>query len=694
LIANSRLMSNLSPLPDTENAALLPEQALLYALVIAPGGLSRSALLKSLLVQSVRLDGRRPDAQRLEDLLTRLKQHGWLRLREDGRRKIVQLPGEHRNQVLLHLCQRGNLAQWVKMMQDGLALRQEWMAQDRARTEQALWLHFLVGNAESALQEARQLLHATSPELLRGTHPAPLLLADDSGRAVLEHCALPLRSAIIADYLQLANHFLLPGDVGAVYQAGVSLSERLGASADAFLRKQVLLQALWRGETAIWQRFAERADMQDLVAFVQHILRGQGAEALDALQRWLAHERKRSARRKVELERTLDALRVLAIVGAGDATLWQSTWPALAKTAQRQPGAGLLVQLIKRLLGHALELSPAQLEHTAVHAQAPGLDCLLALLSMHWLEHAPPAWMRQARIWRARWLELGYDWLAAEFDAVLAQHGAAEPKLRDWHAERGLTPLMCLHRRREAWEHALDALALIKPQTASAAAAAPVQQNRRLAWVLEHNTDPVHIDPREQKLSAKGQWSKGRNVALRRLQSAQDEFDYLTEQDLRIIATVQREYSWYGDERWFIPAETALPHLVGHPHLFLAEAPDVRIDLQTGEPSLHLTERDGQIHLRLEPPQLPAQQGDRQDHRDHRCGLERPRRGARATGCRDQRDCTAASRPFRHPRTHRQPRQHRWRCHLVRALVAIGRRLAPATPGTGAGRERRPGMAL
>jgi len=547
-------MSNLSPLPDTQNAALLPEQALLYALVIAPGGLGRSALLKSLLVQSVRLDGRRPDAQRLEELLTRLKQHGWLRLREDGQRKIVQLPGERRNQVLRHLCQREDVAQWVRMMQDGLALRQEWMAQDRARTEQALWLHFLAGEVEPALQEARQLLHAISPELLRGAHPAPLLLADDSGRAVLEHCTLPLRSAIIADYLQLANLFLLPGEVGAVYQAGLALSERSGASTDMFLCKQLLLQAIWRGEVAIWQRFAERADMRDLVAFVQCVLRGQGADALDALQRWIAHERKRSARRKVELERTLDALRVLAIVGAGDAAVWQGTWPALAKAAQRQPGAGLLVQLIKRLLGHALELSPAQLEHTAVHAQAPGLDCLLALLSMHWLEHAPLAWMRQARIWRARWLELGYDWLAAEFDAVLAQHDAGEPRLQGWHGERGLVPLLRLHRRREAWEHALDALALIKPQTATVAAAAPAQQNRRLAWVLEHNTDPVHIDPREQKLNAKGQWSKGRNVALRRLQNAQDEFDYLTEQDRRIIATAEREYSWYGDERWFVPA--------------------------------------------------------------------------------------------------------------------------------------------
>jgi len=85
-------MPTTSPLPEQNHAALLPEQALLYALALAPGGLGRSALLKSLLVQSVRLDGRRPDAQRLEAVLLRLERQGWLRLREDGQRKLVQLP--------------------------------------------------------------------------------------------------------------------------------------------------------------------------------------------------------------------------------------------------------------------------------------------------------------------------------------------------------------------------------------------------------------------------------------------------------------------------------------------------------------------------------------------------------------------------------------------------------------------------
>jgi len=601
-------MPTTSPLPEQTHAALLPEQALLYALALAPGGLGRSALLKSLLVQSVRLDGRRPDAQRLEAVLLRLEQQGWLRLREDGQRKLVQLPSARRNQVLHHLCQREDAAQWVKTMQDGLALRQEWMAQDRARTEQALWLHLLAGETEAARQEARQLLHTAPPERLPAIHPVPLLLADAAGRAVFARCAPPLRSAILADYLQLANHFLVLADVGAAYRAGLELVEQLHGGADVFLRKQLLLQAIWRGDLSAQQQLAALSDLGELAAFVQHLMHARPAQALAALEDWLQYERKRSRKRKVELERVLDALRLVAVIGTGNASALQAAWPPLAKTSQRLPGAVLLAQLIKRLLGYAGELNAAQLEHHALAAQAPGLDCLLALLALHWLEHVPPAWVKQARSWRARWLELGYAWLAAEFDAVLAQHRAGEAAVHDWHAERGLTPLLRLHRRREAWEHALDALLHIKPQPGAAVAAEPAARNRRLAWLLEPRADPLRIEPREQKCSAKGQWSKGRAVALRRLQQAADEFDCLTEADRRVIATAQREYSWYGDERWFIPAEAALPHLVGHPHLFLADAPDVRIDLQTGEPSLHLTERDGQIHLRLEPPQLARQE--------------------------------------------------------------------------------------
>jgi hypothetical protein len=50
------------------------------------------------------------------------------------------------------------------------------------------------------------------------------------------------------------------------------------------------------------------------------------------------------------------------------------------------------------------------------------------------------------------------------------------------------------------------------------------EEEMRLAWLLEFHFQELKIEPREQKRSSKGVWSKGRPVALRRLVQELDAF--------------------------------------------------------------------------------------------------------------------------------------------------------------------------
>ena len=609
-------------MPPPDDAALRalsqPERALLSALAIAPGGLSRSALLKTLLAQSIQLDGKRPDGARLAAMLLPLQRNGWLGSAASGELQPVRLRDDRRNLMLLDLCAREDLDAWMRIMWADLPQRPEWMASDRARAEQVLWLSVLSGDGEAAVRELRQLLRTMPAEALAGIHPLPLLLADEHGRAVFARFAPGLRRLLLADYLQLSSHFLF-GSATVAYQAGLALWRGPKAEGERALAQQLLVQAFLRGDTAAMQRLGATPGLDALAAFLQALTSGEPAQALQWLAQWIDSERKRTGKPQIDLPRPIEALRLLALIGTGDS----ATYPALRQTLQRgmqQSAAGhaLLLQLLDRRLGAPAGLDASTMAQVALRESAHGLDCLLVMLSVHWLNVSVPQWAQRQRAWRQRLAAAGYDWLAAEFEAVMAidaeGDAARKPAEPDgptatvatpaptittaWHTTHARVPLVGLYRRPEAWESALQALTAIRG--VAPAAPAPVVE-RRLAWFITLLHGDASVEPREQKRGAKGHWSRGRAVALRRLRDEITGIDYLIEQDRQAIAAIEVQPASLGGPQYSLPGEQALSRLVGHPALYWADAPDVRVDLQQGEPSLHLREHEGRIELQLEP---------------------------------------------------------------------------------------------
>jgi len=361
----------------------------------------------------------------------------------------------------------------------------------------------------------------------------------------------------------------------------------------------------------VLRELASTRGQEDLADFLLNLLSGKASPALQSFARWEKAERKRYGVKKLKHVVPLAVLHCLAQISSNDPTQHKTLNKTLKTLSQEQLGAGLLNQLLNRVQGLPLTICEDQLDQSVPVPLPHALGGLMAMLAVQWLDwDTPRTWKKQFKDWCVDWQDAGYHGLAAECDAFLIHYGLrpeALSTLKNWHAERGLRPLVALHQKREEWEHTLEALKQLGAQ-AKKGDAVSTEPELRLAWLIDTDAESVHIEPREQRRSAGGQWSKGRAVALRRLSQAPGQFPYLSDKDRAVVTTAitrhvapRDGYDWPPEEHWAIDAAKALPLLVDHPHLYRAAAPEVRFDLVAGSTNLHLDERDGHLSLSLEP---------------------------------------------------------------------------------------------
>ncbi|MCK9604884.1 MAG: DEAD/DEAH box helicase [Methylomonas sp.] len=208
----------------------------------------------------------------------------------------------------------------------------------------------------------------------------------------------------------------------------------------------------------------------------------------------------------------------------------------------------------------------------------------------------------------------GYVWPAAELAKIFSSlEQAKSPQWDTGFFTEGRAALADLFVSRADWEVALDALLNLPVGDKKSEAATQAEKPTRLVWLLSYDEHDKHIDiePREQKQQAKGGWSKGRAVALKRLAHERQNFDYLSEQDHKICAHIKeyRDTGWYGSGISFEFDNSTPQALIGHPLLFWADAHEVRVDVVKGEAELRVKKlpKTDKIKISLEPAPLHEQ---------------------------------------------------------------------------------------
>lgn len=229
----------------------------------------------------------------------------------------------------------------------------------------------------------------------------------------------------------------------------------------------------------------------------------------------------------------------------------------------------------------------------------PAFVLLFKALVSFWVSPAKAKkFLPQAQTYYEKAKANGYDWYALEFAALLA---GLLPREEDYAATRealqkrlGITPLTSLIAKEEEWQRVLKAVRLLSSEKKSQSKGA-VLHDTRLAWFI--NRKYYHIQPREQKLGKDGMWSKGRNVALKRLQRGEPSF--LTPQDHEVARTIKTEWRYYGNEIHFFELPKALKALIGHPLIFNEDPPHAPVELVKGEPELVVQKNKNGFEVRF-----------------------------------------------------------------------------------------------
>jgi len=161
----------------------------------------------------------------------------------------------------------------------------------------------------------------------------------------------------------------------------------------------------------------------------------------------------------------------------------------------------------------------------------------------------------------------------------------------------GLQPFLAAIEPEESWKRSLQALINIS----TAAVSEPLDQNTRLAWLIEFEKGGLSVKPREQKRGSDGTWTKGRPIALERLH-ATARLPYLTLQDRKICLAIVKEETADSQPHFSFDRERLLSSLIGHPRLFLGESPTTPVEFVAGEPELLVEERGTELHINFALP--------------------------------------------------------------------------------------------
>ncbi|MBI3144533.1 MAG: DEAD/DEAH box helicase [Pseudogulbenkiania sp.] len=588
---------------DMPQVSTPAHQAVLYVLALLPGGETKTNLL-TLLRRAAASDGQGKalDNTRLGTVLADLENQQWI-VRTPG--LPYRLAPAARNAALLQLLQDPHeLTLWSKLLSEHFGSKPTgWAGPDLALCQLQLWLAVLGGQAK-VVQHWLPLLHEAqyragqTPPL-----PAKRLFADAAGRQLFDQLADDVQLALLLDYLPVACWSFDSFQHG--YQYALSRWDNGYREWDE-LAEWLLLQALWRGDDERVALFGSGGVTIGGVLSAL-LLQGSYTTALDQLDGWRNQIKAQTKQRKLDLPGDLHALYCLALLGSAEPARQAELKQAINHGIKHNLGQsyGLLQHLVALQDGVAV---PAYLG-LPEQIHLAGLDGLMLALALYWLDAKQarsPAWQATLHAFRERMQQDGYRRVAEELEALLERQFGEPRSTPDWHQQHQARPLLEVYQRREAWQHALTALTSLGPGKAAEARPA-AEKPTRLAWLVSAGRHGVLLEPREQKLGAKGQWSKGRAVALKRLQDETDSFDYLLEQDRNVIRHIQRSYDgYYGGSSYELDGEKALPALVGHPALFWADAPDVRIDIAAGQVALQLKESGAHIQLKLTPSKVGA----------------------------------------------------------------------------------------
>ncbi|KAG1694755.1 putative chromatin-remodeling complex ATPase chain [Nymphon striatum] len=203
-----------------------------------------------------------------------------------------------------------------------------------------------------------------------------------------------------------------------------------------------------------------------------------------------------------------------------------------------------------------------------------------------------------------------YLWLTAEYAHALGLFAESKEDREKYkqeaeklHQQLGTSTLFALVKPQAEWERALNAMNQLVSTDKPAGSA---DSEERVVWMLDVDKyNEYTLTPKLQKRTAAGAWTKGRNIALKRLKKEKHELPQLSEQDLDLVSAIfeQPDYDAYYHRgpQFSLDLNSAWPKLVGHPNLYWDGARNTPIELSQGEFELLVSEENENLRISFYP---------------------------------------------------------------------------------------------
>ncbi|MCU0526951.1 MAG: SNF2 family helicase [Elainella sp. Prado103] len=410
----------------------------------------------------------------------------------------------------------------------------------------------------------------------------------------------------LSSILNESLYGLIPGDAAfellreTVVQAGKKASQ----AQLELLTEQLLLRGQLTEAQQILTTTSTDPQQFSLLWGWLHWMQGDRKTAIEQFTIALQILKQRSGKRKIYFQSIGGLFFLLALLqdGSSEQLAEAAEYASIARQAKHELSSiyTVLERLVKVQQGEIAHKNWIIGNPIAPYDAGNSLETLIAALCLYWVDGA------QAKKHLPRLLEplceaaqtAGYGWLWHVAGSLLA-----ELKPRSLYAKQPVrlpsaTQLVTLIQPQEPWELCLNALSNLRKDQSNAATT-KAEGASRLAWFVTLYGSSWSLQPREQSLSAKGEWSKGRPIALKRLKSNAEEFNYITPQDLKICAHIKTySYGW-GNKTEYKFGDKAIASLVGHPYVFWEDAAGVRLEVVKGEPEL-LVKKGKNEHLTLQ----------------------------------------------------------------------------------------------
>ncbi|MFK7983764.1 MAG: DEAD/DEAH box helicase [Saprospiraceae bacterium] len=362
-----------------------------------------------------------------------------------------------------------------------------------------------------------------------------------------------------------------------------------------FLANGLIFQGKLKGNEPLFKNISKQA----WVTF----LRGDNEKAIALFEEDFNQFKKTTRKKKIYLEHIAAPLHLVALLKTNQPSHY-ATILKHAKNAQvteSKPTFNYLSAIVYHL-SNENEKADKLLDtgHTT------GLDLIFQAMVGYWMEVEFADYFLKlldekfmaAQKNGLKWLELEFANILAKVAKKTAHKTVYAKRAAALEKETGIQSMITAVRKVEQWERVLRSLEVM---TGSAKGMATKQENEvRIAWLVDFKNG--YIQPKEQKIGKSGKWSKGRNIALKRLKEGAVES--MSAEDHRVAKTIRidRSYGYYGSVDYYFDGIKTYRAMIGHPLLFRHDNPTIPIELTEVNPELIVEEKPGRFEIKFSHP--------------------------------------------------------------------------------------------